>query len=573
LLAFAQAVGYVAAVSAPGQAKPSTRHLGVRPGSPIAGAKASSAGSALERARVAVAGVSGPAWGAIAATLGFIALTCWWFTQDRSIPIFDVGDQLEAAREFHGMLLAGNLLGPLNYVDVYPALGRMVGTVAMLVGGVNVAAATVGDNVVFVPLLALGCYQTGRLLFGPFAGMLAVVFVLGSPLLTSLFHVFLLDAPVTAVVAVAVWLILASEDFRRVGVAAAAGLAVGVGMNLKVQFGLFLAGLLLVVIAHGGWRNRRGLAVFCAVAVVIGTPWYIVHVSELPRMFELASSGPGTPPGNIPPTLSIDNFSWYFWNILNSQLLAPLFAFLLIGTAWMLVTTIRDRGRQAARVEFLVGSFGAWLAITLTPHHDIRYGLPLLGFLAVLATGWIVQLPRAPRLALSVVLVLAVAANTLAIEFGVGQEEVKLALVHPLPTTEQAPDRIVLYSTSGFLASAPSRDGDVPGLLQTLRRNGVNTISWSLQQSLGADFSFEGLLPLARMAGLTPAIGERLEFSGSSSVATLVHEPVSPGKPAPCTRLSDGTGVWVARFDAAAGRLALYCPTRRPQFYDLGFSG
>jgi 4-amino-4-deoxy-L-arabinose transferase-like glycosyltransferase len=565
-------LGYVAAVSAPGHANPPTRRLGVRPRRLIVAGKAFRVGSAVEGSRVGLAGVSGPAWGAIAATLGFIALTCWWLTQDRSIPIFDVGDQLETAREFHGMLLAGNLLGPLNYVDVYPAFGRVVGAVAMLVGGVNVAAPTVGENVVFVPLLALGCYQTGRLLFGPLAGMLAVVFVFGSPLLTSLFHVFLLDAPVTAVVAVSVWLVLASEDFRRVGVAAAAGLAVGLGMNLKVQFALFLAGLLLVVIAHGGWRNRRGLAVFCVVAAVIGTPWYIVHVSELPRMFELASSGPGTPPGNIPPTLSIDNFSWYFWNVLNSQLLAPLFAFVLAGTAWMLAATVRDRGRQAARLEFLVGCFGAWLAITLTPHHDIRYGLPLLGFLAVLATGWIVELPRPPRLALSALLVLAVVANTLGMDFGVGHE-VKLALADPPPATEQAPDRIVLYTTSGFLTSAPSRDGDVPGLLQTLRRNGVSTISWSLEQSLGPDFSFEGLLPLARMAGLTPAISERPEFSDSSSVATLLHEPVSPGKHATCTRLSDGTGVWIARFDTVAGRMALYCPSRRPQFYDLGFSG
>jgi 4-amino-4-deoxy-L-arabinose transferase-like glycosyltransferase len=566
-------LGYVPAVSAPAHANPSARRLGTRLGRLAAVGKARGVASAVAGSRVGVAGVSGPAWGAIATTLAFIALTCWWFTQDRSIPIFDVGDQLEVAREFHGMLLAGNLLGPLNYVDVYPALGRVVGAVAMFVGGVNVAAPTIGENVVFAPLLALGCYQTGRLLFGSSAaGMLAVVFAFGSPLLMSLFHVFLLDAPVAALVAVSVWLILASEDFSRVGVAGGAGLAVGAGMNLKVQFALFLAGLILVVLVHGGWRNRRGLAVFCAVAAVAGTPWYLIHLSELPRMFELASSGPGTPAGNIPPTLSIDNVSWYFWNVLNSQLLAPLFVFLVVGTAWMLLTTIRDRGRQAARLEFLLGSFAAWLAITLTPHHDIRYGLPLLGFLAVLATGWIAQLPRTPRLAVGAVLALAVAANTLGIDFGVGREA-KLALAGRLPATEQYPDRVILFSTSGFLASAPSRDGDVPGLLQTLRREGVGTVAVSEVQSAGADFSFEGLIPLLRMAGLTPVITERPEFSDSPSAVTLIHGSVSAGRPPTCTRLSDGTGVWVERFDSSAGRLALYCPTRRPRFYDPGASG
>jgi 4-amino-4-deoxy-L-arabinose transferase-like glycosyltransferase len=520
----------------------------------------------------AISRVSAPAWAAIGATTAFVALSWWWLTQDRGVPIYDVGDQLATVLEYHGMLQAGNLLGPFEYVNVYPILGHMVGAVAMLIGGVGVTSATVGENVVFVPLLALGCYQTGRLLFGPVAGTLAVVFVLGSPLLMSLFHVFLLDAPLAALVAVSVWLILASEDFSRVGVAGLAGLAVGLGLNVKIQCGLFLAGLILVVLAHGGWRNWRGLAAFSIVALVVGTPWYIAHASELPRMFDLASSGPGTPPGNIPPTLSIENFSWYFWNILNSQLLAPLFIFVLVGWGWMLVATVRTRGEHAARLEFFIGGFAAWLAITLTPHHDIRYGLPLLSFLAVLGTGWIVQLGGRARLAASTVLVLAVLASTLGITFGVGRE-VQVALAHPLSPYEEKPGRIIFYATNGFLASAPSRDGDVPGLLQALGREGVVNVSLPTAQSGLPDFSFEGLIPLARMAGIASTLSERPEFSKSASAATLIHEAANARGYPPCTRLSDGTGVWVARYDAAAGKLALYCPARNPRYYDVGFSG
>jgi len=493
-------------------------------------------------------------------------------TQDRSIPIYDVGFQLSMVRDYHNMIAAGNLLGPLNHVGVYPIFGGIVGAVSMLVGGVDVASPTIGENVVFVPLLALGCYQTGKLLFAPLAGMLAVVFALGSPLLMSLFHVDLLDAPLTAMVAVAVWLVLASEDFKRVAVAAAAGLAVGLGMNIKIQFALFLAGLVIIVIAHGGWQNRRGLAAFCAVAVVVATPWYIIHISQLPMMFELASSGPGTPPGNIPPTLSIDNFSWYFWNILNSQLLAPLFLFVLAGTTWMLWGTIRGRGRQPARLEFLGGGFAAWLAITLTPHHDIRYGLPLLAFLAVVGTGWITALPRTASLAASCALVLAVTAATLGIDFGVGQEAT-LALINRPPSTEQHPDKIIFYSTSGFLASAPRRDGDVPGLLQELHREGLQTVAWSIAQTSAPDFSWEGLKPLALMSGMTPVLTRRLEFSSRSSVATLVHTPVRARAQPTCTRLSDGTGVWVVRYDPSARELALFCPTHRPRFYAVGLAG
>jgi 4-amino-4-deoxy-L-arabinose transferase-like glycosyltransferase len=515
---------------------------------------------------------SGYAWGAIGATLAFIGLTGWWLTQDRSIPIFDVGTQLETALEYHSLIQAGNLLGPFTYENVYPIFGHLVGALAAMVGGVSVAAPVLGENLVFVPLLALGCYQTGRLLFGGPAGMLAVVFVFGSPLLISMFHVFMLDAPLTSLVAVAVWLILASEDFSRVGVAGMAGLAVGVGLNIKVQFALFVVGLTAIVLLHGGWRNWRGFAVFAGVALLVGTPWYIQHSSELGRMLELASSGPGTPPGNIPPTFSTDNLFWYFWSILNSQLLLALFVLAVGGIAWLTVDVVRSRGACAARLEFLAGGFAAWFIVTFPDsHHDIRYGLPLLAYLAVVATGWIVSLPRVARLAAIALLVFGVAANTLGITVGVGHN-VKLAFTDRLSPDEEMPGRVLFYATTGFLAAAPSRDGDVPGLLKALRREGVETLSWNFEQSTSPGFSLEGIKPLARIAGLAPAITERPQFARSAGVATLLHEASSARRAPPCTRLRNHTAVWVVRYDAAAGRLAMYCPTRNPQYYDVGLA-
>ena len=525
-------------------------------------------------ARIGVARWSGYAWGAIAATVAFIAMTCWWLSQDRSIPIYDAGAHLEMAFLFHDMIQAGNLLGPFNYESVYPPLGHLIGALATFVGGVTVPAPIIGENLVFVPLLALGCYRTGRLLFGSAAGMLAVIFAFGSPLLIAQLHNFMLDPPLTALVAVSIWLILASEDFERVDVAAAAGLACGVGMLIKVQFELYVAGLVLAVLLRGGWRNWRGFGLFLLAAAVIGAPWYIAHISELGRITEIAGTGLGAdvPPGNAPPTLTSTNFLWYFWNVLNAQLLVPLFVLAFGGSLWMLVSIVRGRESRGMRLELLAGGFLTWLIITLTPHHDIRYGMPLLAYVAVIATGWIVCLPRKARLVAIVLLTLGVGANTLGITFGVGHETV-LALANPLPDTEQAPDRLIFFSTHGFVDGAPSRDGNVPGLLNALRRNGVRVVSWGLEQSRLPDFSFEGLIPLVRVADLRPAITTEPEFSGSSQIATLIHQPVAANAPPTCTRVSDGTGVWVVRYDTAARKLALYCPTRRPQFYYVGKVG
>jgi 4-amino-4-deoxy-L-arabinose transferase-like glycosyltransferase len=536
-----------------------------------------------EAARVGAPRLSVYASATIAATLAFIGLTCWWLTQDRSIPIYDAGDHLETALVFHQMLASGNLLGPFEFESPYPPFALMIGALSVFVGGVRLAAPILGENLVFVPILTLGCYQTGRLLFGPKAGMLAAICVLGSDLLIAQFHVFMLDAPEAAVVALSIWLILACEDFSRVGVAGAAGLVAGVGLVTKVQYPPFVMGIVLMALLRGGWRNWRGLLAFAAAALIVGVPWYVEHLAQFSTFLEVSTANPIVVPGDVPPTLSLASFAWYFWNILNSQLLAPLFVLLCVGAVWMVVTLGRGRreafsarrpaaaDRQAigARLEFFVGAFVAWLFITLTPSHDIRYGIPLLPYVAVIATGWIVYMRRAVRWAAIAVLALGVIANTLGTTFGVGKT-VQLTLMHPPPVGEEAADVVTLYSTAGFLVAGPSRDGDVPDLLAALKREGVVLVAWSANQSTAPDFDTEGLLPLTRIAGLSRTVTNVPEFGHSSNVATLIHLPITVHSPPACTRLSDGTGVWVVRYDTAAGKLAYYCPTRHPRFYDAG---
>ncbi len=462
--------------------------------------------------------------GAIAAATGFIALTCWWLTQDRSIPIYDAGAHLETIIYLHHLGTTGDLLGPFNYTSQYPPLTYVVGVFGMLVGSVNVAAPIVAENLVFVPLLVLGCYQTGQLLFGPGAGLLAAAFVLGSPLLIAQFHVFMLDAPETALVAVSMWLLLASERFGRTPLAALAGLAVGAGLLSKVQFPFFVAGIVLTALALGGRRNWRGLAAFAAIALAVGAPWYIDHISELGTITKLAGTSSGAAAGNLPPTLSSANLTWYAWSTLNSQLLAPLFLLTLGGGIWTLAVLLRDRDLSDARIELLAGGFVAWLAITLTPHHDLRYDMPLMPYLAVIGTGWIVQLPRAARLATATLLIAAVVANTLATTFGVGGQ-VEAKLVGSPPNTEAFPDRIVLYSNKGFLVAGPQRDGDVPELLRALRREGVEVVAFDRTQIEAPDFSSEGLGPLAMIAGLLPSIETALANQSAAAVA-VIHEPI-----------------------------------------------
>lgn len=551
-------------MSAPGSASPPV-HRGLDIGAvPLA------TPSSATRTWGLLAGVarwSVSAWGAIGATCSFIALTCWWLTQDRSIPIYDAGNHLSEAIHFHQLIESGDILGPFNYVSVYPPLGKLVGTLGIFLGGVNVASPIFAENLVFVPLLALGCYQTGRLLFDARAGMLAVIFALGASLLISLFHVFMLDAPETALVALAMWLILASDDFSRVGVSCLAGISVGLGLLVKVQFADCGLGLVLVALAAGGWRNWRGFGVFALSTFVVAAPWYLDHISLIKEMTTVAGGEPGVDHYYLPPVFSMRGLTWYFWGSLNYLLLAPLFVMFVAGALWTVASAVRRREGRRLRSQLLIATFLAWLLVTLTPLHDIRYSVQLLPFVAVLGTGWIVSLRQPARLLATGVVVLGALANTLGGTFGVGSR-----VNYPLPAihTEPLAGRYVFYTNRGFLVAGPHRDGDVLGMLQGLQRSGVRAVTWNLEESREPDFSFEGLNALAFIANLVPSIARSREFSSSPQVVTLIHAPITKHTPPTCTRVTDGTGVWVVRYDTALHQLALFCPSHRPRFYDPG---
>jgi hypothetical protein len=104
----------------------------------------------------------------------------------------------------------------------------------------------------------------------------------------------------------------------------------------------------------------------------------------------------------------------------------------------------------------------------------------------------------------------------------------------------------------------------VPGLLRALRRDGVRTLA--LGTAVGPPtFSKTGLTALAKIARIAPS--SEPAPAPDAAAAALVHQVSVPGGSAPCTRLSDGSGVWVLRFDPATRAVAYFCPLPRARYY------
>jgi hypothetical protein len=513
--------------------------------------------------------LAGPAWAAIAVTALFVGITCWWLTQDSRIPIFDAGLHLSLVQSVYHEISSGHLAKALTLTIPYPPFVYLVGTIGIAFGGASVASPIVVENIIFVPLLALGCYQLGRRAFGASAGLLAVIFALGSPLIIAQFHVFMIDAPETAMVAVSVWAIIATEGFTRLGISAVAGLLVGLGALTKEPFVFFVAGVIAVTLARGGRQAWRGLLMFAVVAGAIALPWYLKEYSHVQQLGTGAidAANHSEVLGDIAPArLSIDNLTWYMWNFITFQLWVPLFLFMAVGTTWSVVGLARRRPISSLTPELLVGAFVAWFAITETFTHDTRYSMPLLVYFAVLGSGWIVRLRRPWRVVAASVLVLVATANTLGVSFGVGGT-VQASLPGANLTGRQRPGYLEFYSNSGFLLGVGhADDGDMLPMLRALRRHGVRRIAL-LPQSLGeADFSAAGVEALAQMAGLESAVEESV-VNLTRRDAVFAHGPIDAGEAPPCVKLGDGTGVWIRLGNPAAPGARDYCPSRHPSYY------
>lgn len=463
-------------------------------------------------------GLAAPAIVAVVA-IAFIAISVWWVLEDQRMPSGDNGKHLLIAFGVADYLHDGRLLSPLGVYNLYPPLVHIVGGLGSLVAGPSIETAIITENLVFVPLLALGCYGAGKETFGRWTGALAAIFAFATPMIGALFHVFMLDAPTAGLVAMTVWGLLASDRFSRVGVAALAGVAAGAGMYAKSTFPLFVVGLAAVMLARGGWREWRGWLAFGGVWLAISSPWYIKHWTSIAGQTEGAVVGEqpfwydDVP---YPDRFSLDNFTWYGWNLVNNQLYLPLTLFLLIGIVYFGWRWLARRDPGDAFPELLVGGLVAYVGVSFITLDDPRYTLPALVYAAVLGTGWIARTPKPVAALAAAALVGILVLNTSMLNRGVPSRQwtIQLPGANASPIQE---NQLKVVSTVGYVEAQPDPRGGKPvlDLLKRAYEDGARQVVFEPDSLNNGGYNLNGLSVLARGAGL--------KVPGYS--ADLVREP------------------------------------------------
>jgi hypothetical protein len=497
----------------------------------------------------------------VGATLFFVTVSAWWVSVDSRVPDGDNGRHLLIAFGYVEKLRAGEIFAPITAWTEYAPLVHVVAAVGALVSDAGIAALIMSVNLVFVPLLVLGCYGAGRVAFDRRVGVLAAVFALASPMIVSLFHVLMLDAPTAALVAIAVWLLLASQRFAMMRYSIFAAVAVILGFHAKQTFVFFVAGLIAVMLVRGGWRHWRNFLVFVGIVLVFVQPWYFMHYFDLRSQAEGAIVG-AEPMwyGNVPypDRWSLHNFTWYGWSFLNNQVYLPLFLVFVVGLVLALWLLIRRREPAGYLPELLGGAAVAYIAISLKDLDDPRYMLPVLVYPALIGTFWIVRLRPVAAFAITAAVVALFVMNLVMISFGKGDD-----VVIDTPKSVKSPIgqwRFTVVNPGGYTIGEPHRHGGGAAFEDAFRRAremGFERVVFQPESLNSGGYNLNGLGVLAYSAGLKYA-GYRAEDVEPNGIYVFRAAPEQVRGYGPCLVSFDKSGIYFMDGPPPQGKL--FCP-------------
>lgn len=174
-------------------------------------------------------------------------------------------------------------LGNTHLSYHYPPLLYWSSLPLFLLFGINqdVAAMT---NMIFFAVLILSTYGIGKMIRDEKTGLLAAFTVSMFPAIFGFSRVYTVDFIQTALIALTVYLLIKTENFRNSKYSILFGLAFGAGMLSKQTFPLYISAPLLILILSVKERGKdlwKNLFVSSLIAVIIFAPWYYLNIRNI----------------------------------------------------------------------------------------------------------------------------------------------------------------------------------------------------------------------------------------------------------------------------------------------------
>lgn len=278
--------------------------------------------------------------------------------------------------------------------DFYPPWHELLTGTIFLLGHPSPKTAAFINVAYLAGIIFLLCLL-GRKMFDVHAGVLAGFVFAASSMVVIQSEYFMLDIPLAFFVCLGLYGFVRSESFTSRQWSLVYGLAFGLALLTKWSAVIFLLVPPLAVGLRSVWRQEAkagriwvNIILTFALAGVLAAPWYAVHLPQFLRHAPAYVYQRGVLE-NDPPLLSLG--SWFFYPAaLFTQMSWPLALLALLGV-----------------VIFLLNSRNGWLAglwlglpylfLTLIRNKDMRYTLPWLPLVSLLAVGWTSKLAEPSR--------------------------------------------------------------------------------------------------------------------------------------------------------------------------------
>src|SRR5262249_44684802 len=132
-------------------------------------------------------------------------------------------------------------------------------------------------NLPAIALLFIATYGIGYTVLKPLSAAAAAVIVNFYPLLLWLSRETLIDYWLTSMVALAIWVLIRTEEFSKKGYTVLFGIVCGLGMLTKWTFALFI----LLPALWAARHNLKNAATAALIAIAVSAYWYAFAAGAL----------------------------------------------------------------------------------------------------------------------------------------------------------------------------------------------------------------------------------------------------------------------------------------------------
>jgi hypothetical protein len=317
----------------------------------------------------------------------FAGTTLVWLHLNRAPPTWDEAIYLSSSLRLYDALVERGIAGYVRafesiFVFRAPLITALPTPFYLALGRRWHAAFLI--NIVAMFALFAAVYRLTARSWNRRAALLAICIVGTMPLLYGLSRWFMVEYSLTAVVAVAMCILVESRDLKRSRAALLLGLIFGLALLLKVSFALYLAPAFLYTWLRSE-KRWPAIALVMAPCMAIVVPWYATHLRPLIANALDAGYGQSAVLQGTGPVFSLAAIARYLIQVAKEGTSNYYAAVAILLTAVSLASA-RGRsflGNLMRENGFVLLWIAPFVAFVFVGNKDIRYIAPVLPAFAI----------------------------------------------------------------------------------------------------------------------------------------------------------------------------------------------